>query len=71
MAIKDVVGAGIGFVPLAVEFIVTRGFTSAGRVGPWCLAAEQITTPLQAEQITTPLMAEQITTPLQAEQICT
>ena len=42
MAIKDMIGSGIGFSPGSVKFIVMRGLTSSSVVvvaGPYCVAA--------------------------------
>lgn len=60
MAIKNLIGPGIGFNPGSVEFIVTRGLTSAAVVsGPtivieFDLEIEQVRTfNLEIEQVRT------------------
>ena len=48
MAIKDMIGSGIGFNPGSVKFIVTRGLASSSVVtvaGPYCVEGIDIYVP--------------------------
>ncbi len=62
MAVKDMIGPGIGFSPGSVKFIITRGLTSSAAVivpGPYCVIGPELYVPgAVARQVYMPGAAE-------------